>query len=110
MSVSAISTPLPIGSLLEPLSAGGAGAPAPEELRKAAAQFEAIMVRQLLAPTMNSMLSSIGGSGGPGSDVYGHLMTDALANSLSGGSGLGLSNIIELQLRVPAVADTPSAS
>lgn len=113
MSIASIGSPLPISALIEPQPQSGARAdrPSPEDSRKAAAQFEAILVRQLLGPTMSAILSSGSGeSGGPGSDVYGYMLTDVFANSLSAGRGMGLSNIIELQLGVPASTESPAAS
>lgn len=85
---------------------------APAEQRAAvAAQFEAIMVRQLLGPTLTKMF----GSGeGPAAGVYGDMLTNALATQLTAGPGLGLGRIIEQQLapptahRAPAAASTPS--
>ncbi|MFA5262808.1 MAG: hypothetical protein WC378_03215 [Opitutaceae bacterium] len=69
----------------------------------AAKQFEAIILRQLLSPAIEPMMSggALGGKetgGGGGGGVYGYLVTDVLANSLSQGGGLGLSKILEKQL------------
>jgi flagellar protein FlgJ len=67
----------------------------------AAKQFEAIILRQLLAPAIEPMMSSgLEGksTGGSGGGVYGYMLTDTLANSLSQGGGLGLSRILEKQL------------
>jgi flagellar protein FlgJ len=71
------------------------------QTRVAARQFEAIILRQMLSPTIEPLMSGklIGGqamSGGSG--VYGYLVTDVLANSLSQGGGLGFSKMIEKQL------------
>ncbi len=83
---------------------GDPNAAAAERKRQAATaakQFEAIILRQLLAPAIEPMMSgglegkSTGGSGG---GVYGYMLTDTLANSLSQGGGLGLSRILEKQL------------
>lgn len=76
-----------------------------------AQQFEAIILRQLLGKTMNSMLGSEEG-GGVSASVYGDLMTDSFANQLSQGSGLGLGRMIEKQLTprsARAVTASPSA-
>lgn len=67
----------------------------PAEQRVAvASQFEAILVRQLLGPTMTKVLGSEGAS----ANVYGDLLTEVLANQLTAGPGLGLGRIIEQQL------------
>jgi len=66
----------------------------------AARQFEAIILRQLLTPAIEPMMSNgLGGEGSSsGGGVYGYLVTDVLANSLSQGGGLGLSRMLEKQL------------
>lgn len=81
---------------------------------QAAQQFEAIMIRQLLGKTMESMLGGSGDSGSDGggdvsSSIFGDLMTDTFANQLSKGSGLGLGAMIEKQL-TPRSARAVSAS
>jgi Rod binding domain-containing protein len=72
--------------------------------KKAAAQFEAIFVRQLLGKSVGSML---GGTEHTTGMVYGDLMTDVLAQNLTAGQGLGLSRMIEKQLTPPG---TPAAA
>ena len=61
-----------------------------------AAQFEAVLVRQLLGPTLTSMLG--GTEGGVAGSVYGDLLADTLSPQLSAGRGLGLGRFIEQQL------------
>ena len=78
----------------------------------AAAQFEAILVRQMLGPTMKSMLG--GEESGASGSVYGDMLADTLAQQLTSGRGLGLSRFIEQQLTprgtaAPA-ADEPNPS
>jgi Rod binding domain-containing protein len=89
---------------------------APEVQRAAvAAQFEAILVRQLLGNTVNSMLGS--SQGGTAGAVYGDLLADSLSQQLSAGRGLGLGRFLETQLsprggkiNPPASESSPSAS
>lgn len=74
----------------------------PAELQKAARQFEAILVRQLLSPAIQPLMngSALGGSGagGQGGGVYGYLLTDTLSGSIASGGGLGLADVISRQL------------
>jgi flagellar protein FlgJ len=72
----------------------------PAQRKKAAAQFEAILVRQMLSDSVGSML---GGSGKTAGNMYGDMLTDVLATKLTAGQGLGLGKMIETQL-------TPRAS
>lgn len=89
MQIPAISSALAAGSPAEP-----AAAPAgPAGLGEASRQFEAILLRQFLGESMKPLLE-----GGPSGQVYGYLLTDSLADSLSKGGGLGLSSVIQAQL------------
>src|SRR5262245_52171188 len=75
--------------------------PAGEQVKAAAGQFEAILVRQFLEQSVGNLLG--GASGGPGASVYGYMLTDVLATQLTAGGGLGFGSILERQL-------TPRAS
>ncbi len=93
--VSALAASVP-ADLARAAQDSAAGKPSPAEVQKAARQFEAIMVRQLLAPSIQPLME--GGGGGQGGGVYGYLLTDTLATSITQGGGLGLSNVIARQL------------
>jgi peptidoglycan hydrolase FlgJ len=83
-----------------PTHAPKTGAPTAAEIKKAASQFEAIIMRQLLSPAIEPLMS--GGLGGSsdsgGGGVYGYMMTDVLAENLSKGGGMGLAEMLEKQL------------
>ena len=72
--------------------------PKAEQIKAAAGQFEAIIIRQLLQDSVGK----IAGEGAAG-NTYGFMLTDALANKLTEGGGLGLGRMLEQQL-------TPRAS
>ena len=88
--------------------------PSAPQIRAAARQFEAIILRQLLTPAIEPLMShglagdSAGNAGGGG--VYGYLVTDVLANSLSQGGGLGLSRMLEKQLTPKGAASAAQAA
>ncbi len=87
-----------------PASPGGTAktaATTDAQRKKAAAQFEAILVRQLLSQSVGSMM---GGTGHTSGMIYGDLMTDVLAQKLTAGNGLGLGRMIEKQLTPTAAA------
>lgn len=71
-------------------------APAGEQREAVAAQFEAILVRQLLGKTMNSMLG--GAEGGVAGSIYGDMLADTIAQQLTAGQGLGLGHMLVRQL------------
>lgn len=87
----------------------------PEDIKKAAGQFEAIILRQLLTPAIEPLMSGgLAGGGGAasgGGGVYGYMLTDTLADSLSKGGGLGLTQMLSRQLTPrgfpPETAATP---
>jgi peptidoglycan hydrolase FlgJ len=67
--------------------------PPSEQIKAAAGQFEAIIVRQLLQDSVGK----IAGEGAAG-NMYGFMLTDVLANQLTAGGGLGLGSMLEKQL------------
>lgn len=82
-----------IQSLSPAATAGVTAAPQlPDKVAKAAQNFEAILLRQFLSESMQPMLQ-----GGPGGQVYGYLITESLADSMSKAGGLGLSSILQAQ-------------
>ena len=107
MSVSAISNhtaasasaAIDYGTSAELAALGGGNksrTPTPADVKKAAAQFEAIIMRQLLAPSIEPMMAGSMGGGAAGSGgVYAHMLTEVLADSLSKAGGLGLGNMLE---------------
>ena len=88
-----------------PSARGVPSQPTPADIKKAAGQFEAIILRQLLGPSiepmMNGGLGDSAGSGG-GGGVYSYLLTDVLCSSLGSAGGLGLGRMLEKQLTPPA--------
>jgi flagellar protein FlgJ len=88
------------GALLPRDPAPGAARPnSPADVRKAAAQFEAILLRQLLSPAIEPLMNGgLAGATGTGGGVYGYMLTDVLATSLSQGGGLGLAQLLTQQL------------
>jgi flagellar protein FlgJ len=90
-------------------AAKGSAKPSSEDIKKATAQFEAIIMRQLLAPSIEPIMSGgLGGSGGTGGGIYGHMLTEVLADSLAKGGGLGLGRMLEKQFS-PAVSSATAA-
>jgi peptidoglycan hydrolase FlgJ len=70
-----------------------------DDVSRAAGQFEAIILRQLLTPTIEPLMSGgLGGAGGSGGGVYGYMLTDVLATSLGAAGGLGLAKMLTQQL------------
>lgn len=72
-------------------SANLSNASNPQEVAR---QFEAILLRQMLSESMKSFLEQ-----GQSGQVYGYFVTDALADTMTKGGGLGIRSVIEAQLR-----------
>lgn len=72
-------------------SAALSNASNPQEVAR---QFEAILLRQMLSESMKSFLEQ-----GQSGQVYGYFVTDALADTMTKGGGLGIRSVIEAQLR-----------
>ena len=74
--------------------------PKSEQLTKAAGQFEGLMVKQFLTESMKPLIKGcFDDEDVPGADIYQSMMVDTLANGIESGGGLGLSNVIQLQLQ-----------
>lgn len=71
-------------------------ATAQSDAQKVAAQFEAILVRQMIGPALESAMGGGGQAGGGG--TYSYMLTDTIANQLTSGRGLGLAPMIAQQL------------
>ncbi len=75
--------------------------PAPSKLEDAAAQFEAIFVKQLLSSLERTADTS------SGSKVYGSMVVDSMADAITRAGGLGLAQEIQraLEAQQPKPAD-----
>lgn len=97
--VSALASSVPLD--LARAAEAPAGRASAADAAKAARQFEAILVRQLLSPAIEPLMSSgLGGegAGGSGGGVFGYFLTDTLAESMTSGQGLGLAAVLSRQL------------
>lgn len=93
--------------------AGASAGRKADEIKRAAGQFEAIILRHLLTPTIEPLMSGgMGGAGSSGGGVYGYMLTDVLATSLGTAGGLGLSKMLTQQLtpRGAPAEDGPGSS
>jgi len=88
MNISLVSPASPTASPSEVAPPAGS-----TRVAEASQQFESILLRQFLGESMKPLLEQ-----GPGAQVYGYLVTESLASSLSKAGGLGLSSILQAQL------------
>lgn len=122
MSVAAISNHTPAsaaaaleyaapGGLLNPAADNAARTPSSADVKKAAEQFEAIIMRQLLAPSIEPIMSGgMGGASGTGGGIYAHMLTEVLADSLSKAGGLGLGQMLEKEFTARNAGAEPATA
>ncbi|MFA5256943.1 MAG: hypothetical protein WC360_02230 [Opitutales bacterium] len=73
--------------------------PQSEQIAKVAGQFESIFLRQFLKDSLKPMIKGCMGENSPGSDIYQSMIVDTIADGIQSGGGMGLSNVIQLQLQ-----------
>ena len=76
----------------------GAKMPTDGKLGKTCDQFEGMLVRQILSDGLKPMLAKPPGSGAAGAGIYDYMLTDTLANGLSGKNAMGISHLLQQQL------------
>lgn len=96
----------PIANLTPHHQAADADGAQLAEQRKAAQQFEAIFLRQLLGSLEKA--GGFGGASDSGSAIFGSMMVGALADSAAASGGIGLADIIFKAMMPPASPAAPS--
>jgi Rod binding domain-containing protein len=98
MNITPISPSLGAGALSSEAGLSGNQGPRPgvpsRDPSELARQFEGILVRQMLAESMKSLLD-----GPQGQQTYGYFISEALSDGITKGGGLGLRSVLESQLR-----------
>lgn len=70
-----------------------------EQIKEAANQFEMVFLRQFLGESLKPMIKGCFGEDMPGGQIYQSMMVDTLADGIEKGGGMGLSNVLQLQLQ-----------
>ncbi len=70
----------------------------PNQIRKAAQEFEAQLLATLLAPLTQSLSNVPGEPASAGSEQYGFLGAQALASALSSAGGIGIADLLVRRL------------
>ncbi len=97
MNLAPIQTGLPaLGTPAAPGKAAAANDAG--KIEESARQFEAMLVRQVLADTFKPT-SATGGPAAPGADIYQGFVTDIVADHISRGGSLGISHLLQSQLQ-----------
>ena len=70
----------------------------PLEARKAAEEFEAVFIAQMLAPMFQGLETDELFGGGPGEDIYRSVLIEEYGKSIARAGGIGLSDAIQREI------------
>ena len=102
---------IPIGSIQAPGKADAPKTEAPDpKVLKAARDFEAIFVRQMLKSLEKTTAAGCGTQASAGEKTYGSMIVDTLSESMSKAGGLGLAEVIAKSFAVQHPALTAKAA
>jgi len=74
------------------------GKPNAEAIRKAAEEFEAVFLSQMLAPMFETLESDTMFGGGPGEDIYRSMMVEEYGKAISRSGGVGIADAVAKEL------------
>ena len=98
MNISSLNAHLPAAAETTPKAGASSTAQDAKKIEDSAKQFEAMMIRQVLSDTFKPSPTAAKGQNMPGSDIYQSFMTDTVADSISKGGSLGISNLFQSKL------------
>ena len=77
-----------------------------DAVRRAAEEFEAVFISQMMAPMFEGLETDELFGGGPGEDIYRSVLVEEYGKSIARAGGIGLSDAIQREiLRLQEVAD-----
>ena len=77
-----------------------------EEVRRAAEEFEAVFIAQMMAPMFEGLETDELFGGGAGEDIYRSILVEEYGKSIARAGGIGLSDTIQREiLRLQEIAD-----
>ena len=69
-----------------------------EEVRRAAVEFEAVFISQMMAPMFQGLETDELFGGGPGEDIYRSILIEEYGKSIARAGGIGLSDAIQREI------------
>ena len=85
--------------------------PRQTEMRRAAEEFEAVFLAQMMAPMFEGLDTDGLGGGGMGEEIFRPMLIERYAEALSQAGGVGIADSIVRELmRLQEVAPTPGAA
>jgi Rod binding domain-containing protein len=79
----------------------------PAEARRAAEDFEAVFISQMLAPMFEGISDDEYFGGGPGEDIYRSMMVEEYGKSIAKAGGFGLADAVQREILRLQEAATP---
>jgi len=107
--------PLPLPGAPLPMRAAPArpdAAGAPDQLRRAAEEFEAVFLSEMLAPMFESLDTDGLGGGGMGEQIFRPMLVERYAEAISRAGGVGVADSVVrelMRLQESAVAEPEAA-
>jgi Rod binding domain-containing protein len=86
--------PLPMNTIRAP----NAQAQVPDQLRRAAEEFEAVFLSEMLAPMFESLDTDGLGGGGTGEQIFRPMLVERYAESIANAGGVGIADSIIREL------------
>jgi peptidoglycan hydrolase FlgJ len=74
------------------------GKPDDKAIRKAAEEFEAVFVSQMLAPMFETLESDTMFGGGPGEDIYRSMMVEEYGKVIARSGGIGIADSVTREM------------
>lgn len=71
---------------------------ASEDVRRAAEEFEAVFIAQMMAPMFQGLETDELFGGGPGEDIYRSVLVEEYGKSIARAGGIGLSDAIQREI------------
>lgn len=85
-------SPLPLPGAPLPLASRAPAAP--DEIRRAAEEFEAVFLAQMLAPMFEGLQTDGLGGGGLGEEIFRPMLIERYAEALSKAGGVGIADSV----------------
>lgn len=104
--------PIPIAGAPLPISTTQRAAPAqqhvPDEIRRAAEEFESVFLSEMLGPMFEGLQTDGLGGGGMGEEIFRPMLVQRYAEAISRAGGVGIAeSVIQEMLRIQGAAVPP---
>ncbi len=71
---------------------------ADEQVRRAAEEFEAVFISQMLAPMFEGLETDELFGGGPGEDIYRSILVEEYGKSIARSGGIGIADAVQREI------------